>query len=148
MNPNFKKRSSKTNKDQWYWGINNNTNTHCYLLEMVLEAINIESMKSYSDFIRNNITGLCLEVGNMSDFFEQLNYIVLSKNDKNVKIKYIMDLRDQDGNRFISEPMAVLIFNTMTMKYIKNNIKPRKKIRHNSIQSQICFNRFLFQTTN
>ncbi len=70
----FPRNKYQNNKSKWYWGINNNSNTHCYLLEMVMDSLSNDSMGPYKKFIKKNITELCLEVGNMSDFFEQLKY--------------------------------------------------------------------------
>ena len=101
INKDSQKNSRTSKAKNWYWGINNNTNTHCYLLEMILDSLSNQQVKPYKKFIKNNITNLCLEVGNLSDFFEQLNYIIITNNSKSNKISYIMNLRDPSGNKFI-----------------------------------------------
>ena len=114
---------TKDEKGHWYWGINNNTNTHCYLLEMVIESLNNnDSARPYKRFIRKNITNICLEVGNMSDFFEQLNYIIISSRSKSSKIRNIMNLRDDTGKKFINEQIAEIIYNSMMMNYVKTSM--------------------------
>ena len=106
-------------KRNWYWGINNNTNTHCYLLEMVMDSLSIDELLHYQKYMKNNITDLCLEVGNMSDFFEQLNYVILADCSKSRKIRDIMNMRDHNGDEFIDKSTAKLIYNTMSMNLPK-----------------------------
>ena len=74
INRDHPQKEQQETPEQWYWGINKDKKSHCYLLEMVMDSLNLDGMKSYRRFIKKNITELCLEVGNMSDFFEQLNF--------------------------------------------------------------------------
>lgn len=124
-NPDRKHRKSKSKskeKPAWHWGINNNTKTHCHILEMIFDALKVDGMKQYRKFIRKNITELCLEVGNMSDFFEQLNYIITTDSSKDTKINNIMELRDESGKKFIHPEIAEVIYKAMTMSYVKQNM--------------------------
>ena len=130
MFPNSKSgfiNTDHTKQEEWYWGINNDKKSHCYILEMVMDSLNLEGMKSYSRFIKKNITNLCLEVGNMSDFFEQLNYIIHTDRSKTSKINEIMGLRDHLGATFIDKPIADLIYNAMSMSYIGEGIKKKHR---------------------
>ena len=133
---------TKTEK-KWYWGINNNAKTHCSLLEMVFDSLNNEdmnmnmNMNKYKHFIKKNITNLCLEVGNMSDFFEQLNYITMSNTTPDNKINNIMNLRDHTGNKFINKKNATIIYNTMAMNYVKHSIV--EKYGGNPNENENCY---------
>ncbi len=127
-NSRFINSDKKANvSETWYWGINKDrdVNSPCYLLEMVLDSLNVDSMKSYRRFIKKNITDLCLEVGNLSDFFEQLNYIIHTDRSRESKIEEIMNLQDHQGGRFIDQPIAELIYKAMTMNYVKKSVSKK-----------------------
>ncbi len=53
-NPDRKHIKSKfkcKEKPVWHWGINNNTKTHCHILEIIFDALKVDGMKQYRKFI-------------------------------------------------------------------------------------------------
>ena len=120
----MKKRRSTTNQNKydWYWGQNENQTNYCYLMEIIAESLDRENKYAeYKDFIKNNITKLCFEISNMSDFFTKLNQIILSQKTKKEKINEISNMRDESGKKFITKEVGKLIYNAMTMKYVHYN---------------------------
>ena len=121
--------------DSWQWGQHTGNKSRCYLLEIIVDALggsaNIDRnvRKTCRKFIRSNITNLCLEVSNLSDFFDQLNKILLSSKSKRHKIQEIAQLRGPEGEHFITPKLAKTIYRTMNMHYdkLQGGKKPRRQ---------------------
>ena len=114
-----------SNNQEWYWGQrekNQPSNSYCYLMEMIVDSLDQSKQQRYKQFIHDNITELCVQVGNTSRFFDRLNEILMAPGSENLKIKKIMNLRNERHERFIDRSAAKLIYQAMTMKYIKQHL--------------------------
>ena len=143
---NYDNNNINNNEDcyTWYWGKNSDIDKYNYLLSMVLGAINNNKYNSYYNYVKDNNTRLSQELNNLSDFFNQINLIMFSTDQKKIKIYNIHNLRDENRNRFLSINESIRIYNVMNMKKTQvggddSNTK-KKNYDNNNFNSKELFN--------
>ena len=109
---------------EWQWGSKDRSKSKCYLMEIIMDALKISNYDNYRLFLKDNVMGLCLHIGNMSSFFRHINRIIGKRHQtRELKIFRIMNVRNEEGLLFIDERAATLIYNAMTLEHTKRYIR-------------------------
>ena len=133
----------------WYWGKNKPKNNYCEYVSTILgdSRNNIEKKqgKKMVDYIKDNVSVLCNELGNLSDFFVQIHNITVDNDTLPTqvhKIKAVMKLKvvneKNKKERFLNKHLAKYILDSYKMINFKKKSKMmNKQIEERKVISKI-----------